>query len=140
MNIVAVYKLDGCLHNVCCREGSSFYENHLQQCKEYEEFGAELVSCIITNNEEVFYKSRLKAMLMELRETVKRNAEWLQYVEKNSTPEVVEQTKRLIAENEETLMKRVAIRCSSLLYRNIPIEDELALACYDYRHQQLNSI
>ena len=132
MNGVAVYKLrTGGLVNVCFRQESKYYQDRLQMCREYEELG-KLVSCVITNNEEIFYKARLKAMLMELRNTVILNAEWLADVKAHCPQEVVEQTIRLIGENEERLMKRVAIRCSSLIMRDIPIEDELAIECYNY--------
>lgn len=134
---VAIYKVNDTLVNVCGRNSSDTYENRLQECKEYEEIGGKLVSCIFTNNETVFYKARLKAMLIELKDYVKTSAEWLEYVKATSTPEVVEQTEILINEHIETLMNKVAIRCSSLLLRDIPITDELALQCYDFRQKRL---
>ena len=142
MNTVAVYRLgDGSITNVCFREGSSLYEDKKQLCKEYEELGAKLVSCIITNNKEVFYKARLKAMLMELRDVAEKNRITLEEISKQDYPqEVIEQTKRLIEEEERTLVMKVAVRCSSLLYRDIPVTDELALACYNYRQSWLDSV
>ena len=141
LGTVVVYELDGGLVTVCTREDSNFHEKRLEKCRVYEELGAKLISCVITNNEEIFYKSRLQARLMELRDTVAKNVEWLSYLENNnSSQEVIDQTKRIIEQVENSLIKSVAIRCGALIHRDIPITDELALACYDYRQKQLKQV
>ena len=100
--------------------------------KYFDENGT-LLSCVITNDEVIYLKSRLKAGLFELRDYCSKCYEYLADKENQSNEEVYHSTLRLMTESQEVLVDQVGLLVSRLLMKGVDVTDELAIVCHNYR-------
>lgn len=131
--IVATYELNGSVEVVKVNTISTLFDFNMSCGIELEERGYRPIQFIITNNKEVYLRALLKARLMELKSYTKKANERMQEQMGFVSDEVLEETQRLTEEYEKILMKGVGSIVSRLLVRGLDVEDELALACYDYK-------
>ena len=100
--------------------------------KYFDENGT-LLSCVITTDEVIYLKSRLKARLFELRDYSSKCHEYLANKENQSNEEAYNKTLYLMTEYQEVLVNQVGILVSRLLMKGIDVTDELAIVCHNYR-------
>lgn len=100
--------------------------------KYFDENGT-LLSCVITTDEVIYLKSRLKARLFELRDYCSKCYEYLADKENQTNKEVYHSTLRLMTESQEVLVDQVGILVSRLLMKGVDVTDELAIVCHNYR-------
>lgn len=114
-------------------EGSLYYK--LRRIEDLVTSGYILDSCFITTDEELYFKKMLESSIMVLKSTVNSYKEYLDGLKDKYTKEddkgVINETRRLQEDYEKTLMRKVGMRCSRCLNRDIEVTDELALQCYD---------
>lgn len=129
LKMVAVYRMkDGGHINVIYSDKG--VPTH--RVKYFDENGT-LLSCVITNDEVIYLKSRLKARLFELRDYSSKCHEYLANKENQSDEEVYNKTLHLMTEYQEVLANQVGILVSRLLMKGIDVTDELAIVCHNYR-------
>ena len=128
LKMVAVYRMkDGLISVICSDKGVS-----TDRVKYFDENGT-LLSCVITTDEVIYLKSRLKARLFELRDYSSKCHEYLANKENQSNEEVYNKTLYLMTEYQEVLVNQVGILVSRLLAKDIDVTDELAIVCHNYR-------
>ena len=128
LKMVAVYRMkDGLISVICSDKGVS-----TDRVKYFDENGT-LLSCVITTDEVIYLKSRLKARLLELRDYSSKCHEYLANKENQSNEEVYNKTLHLMTECQEVLVNQVGILVSRLLMKGIDVTDELAIVCHNYR-------
>ena len=128
LKMVAVYRMeDGLISVICSDKGVS-----TDRVKYSDENGT-LLSCVITTDEVIYLKSRLKARLFELRDYSSKCHEYLANKENQSNEEVYNKTLHLMTEYQEVLVNQVGILVSRLLMKGIDVTDELAIVCHNYR-------
>lgn len=91
-------------------------------------------SMIVTNIREVYLRHKLKAYLFELRDYVKTSSKQLEKVKSNE--KVYLETFIITEEISNNLMKKVGRTVRRCIMADIDVEDELALACYDWYKKQ----
>ena len=127
LKMVAVYRMkDGLISVICSDKGVS-----TDRVKYFDENGT-LLSCVITTDEVIYLKSRLKARLFELRDYSSKCHEYLANKENQSNEEVYNKTLHLMTEYQEVLVNQVGILVSRLLMKGIDVTDELAIVCHNY--------
>ena len=128
LKMVAVYRMkDGLISVICSDKGVS-----TDRVKYFDENGT-LLSCVITTDEVIYLKSRLKARLFELRDYSSKCHEYLANQENQSNEEVYNKTLHVMTEYQEVLVNQVGILVSRLLMKGIDVTDELAIVCHNYR-------
>lgn len=131
LKMVAVYRMnDGNINVIYSDEGVL-----TNRVRYFNENGT-LLSCVITTDEVIYLKSRLKARLFELRNYSSKCQEYLANRENQSNKEVYHSTLRLMTECQEILVRQVGLLVSRLLAKDVDVTDELAIICYNYRISQ----
>lgn len=91
------------------------------------------VGFLILNDEESFYSKRLKAGLSDLQTYMEYHERYIKVLQKNNLPEeTIKDIESLMTENERVLMKKVALRVSSCMIRDIEVTSDLAMECYNW--------
>lgn len=117
-------------------------EDDFSKNKEYlEEGGYKSVEYFSTTDRALFYKTRCKAFVSELRNLVKNNSKYLEYLyQSNQDENVIAQVLRLQRGQEEYLINRVGRAYQVFLESNdgrYEYNDELVIDCYNYRNSKL---
>ena len=128
LKMVAVYRMKGGHISVIYSDKGVL----TNRVKYFDENGT-LLSCVITTDEVIYLKSRLKARLFELRDYSSKCHEYLANKENQSNEEVYNKTLHLMTEYQEVLVNQVGILVSRLLMKGIDVTDELAIVCHNYR-------
>ena len=129
LKMVAVYRMNegGHINVIYSNEGVPTHK------LKYHDDNGTLLSCVITTDEVIYLKSRLKARLFELRDYSSKCHEYLMNKENQSNEEVYNKTHYLMTEYQEVLVNQVVILVSRLLMKGIDVTDELAIECHNYR-------
>lgn len=138
--VVAVYLKDDDFKEISYLSTSPIKDTLLRESKRLEEEGYKLNSLIITNMAHTFYSARLKAILQELRHTINYYNKCLERDRETLSAEVLALTQQLQHEYEESLMRRVAMRCQRAMSVGVEVTDEIALQCLDWRNSQLLNV
>ena len=140
LGFVAVFrdKDTNLVTTVSSRADSRFHQEKLETLKHFDNDDSYAMEFYFaTTNEQLFYEMRLKSALLELRNYCEYSANYLDTIISQS---YYEESKKLVDEITETLMRRVAVRCGQAIRRDIDVTDELAIHCYNWRQQKLNRI
>lgn len=130
LRMVAVYKdKDNYVSLVCGK-----LDKVTTDCQLYEAMGYNLDSCIITNDKDIYIRSKLKARVLELREYTKMIEAYEK--EHDLSDLMCQLTLKLMREHEETIMRQVSICVTRCLLRDIEVTDELAIQCYNFRREE----
>lgn len=131
------YVQDLIMYKTFSQYGEDDYK--MRHLKDLEEQGYVLQECVITNNEVVFYKSKLNAKLATLRSVQKEYNEYLDELKLACSKQDTYVTEDLISEVDkcqkdfiETLMKGVARAVRHCLNYEIEVTDDLAIDCYNF--------
>ena len=128
LKMVAVYRMkDGHISVIYSNEGVPTHK------LKYHDDNGTLLSCVITTDEVIYLKSRLKARLFELRDYSSKCHEYLANKENQSNEEVYNKTLYFMLEYQRVLINQVGILVSRLLMKGIDVTDELAIVCHNYR-------
>lgn len=126
---------DGYTMTIPLRENGDSYTFHLQSAVECITEGYQFMSKTVTYNEKDELECKLKCYVEDLRSYVNYGNKYMMALtEKHCEQEVLDLTKKLLEEHEETLMFRVGNLVALIYHRDLDIEvtDELALQCYNY--------
>ena len=129
LKMVAVYRMNegGHINVIYSDKGVPTH-----RVKYFDENGT-LLSCVITNDEVIYLKSRLKARIFELRDYYDKFYGYISDEKNYSNKEVFDETVKLMVECHEVLVNQVGILVSRLLMKEVDVTDELAIECYNYR-------
>lgn len=127
LKMVAVYKdKDNYISLVCGKLNEVTID-----CQLYEAMGNKLDSCIITNDHDTYLRARLKARTLELRSYTKIIEAYEKEHDLNEPIHAL--TVKMMRDHEKTIMRQVAINVSRCMLRDIEVNDELAIQCYNFR-------
>lgn len=94
---------------------------------------------LMTSNKELYLKSLLRAYLAELRSYTEHSAKVIEHA-KSISARCAEETAQCYWDYEEFLMMRVGRTVGRCMRRDIPVTDEFAILCYNYRESKLERI
>lgn len=133
--LIAVFKnSDGVTTSIVTKRGTHSYESKCDTINSLmKDFSVEPVGFLILNDETSFYSKRLKAGLSDLQTYSDYHKRYIKSLEElNYDKKSLEDIDRVMRENEEVLMKKVAWRVSSCLARDIEVDSDLAHECYNW--------
>ena len=95
--------------------------------------GTTIVSTLMTNDRIKYLKYRLEWKIKETKAYALHTQAFIKLLEERGTkPKVVEETERLSRDYIETLMRDVGRTYSHLLEKEVEVDNEFAIACYNY--------